>query len=73
MIRISSLFENTVQTTFSKVLKNNFVKNNFFIFLDRFDMLVLKNKLKIKKYIFNIFLNKKYFKPQPLVQSDTYV
>jgi len=52
MIRITSLFENTVQTTFSKVLKNNFVKNNFFIFLDRFDMLVLKNKLKIKKILF---------------------
>jgi hypothetical protein len=32
--------------------------NNFFIFLDHFDVLILK----IKKYYFNIFLNKKHFK-----------
>jgi hypothetical protein len=30
------------------------------MFLNYFDMLILKIK---KKYYFNIFLNKKYFKP----------
>jgi hypothetical protein len=36
-----------------------FVKNNVFLmFSDRFDVLILK----IKKYYFNAFLNKKYFK-----------
>ena len=43
-----------------------FVKNNVFLmFSDRFDMLILK----IKKYYFNILLNKKYFKSQLLLHS----
>jgi len=39
----------------------------FFMFLDHFDVLILKIILKkLKKYYFNIFLNKKYFKLQSL-------
>jgi len=36
------------------------LKINIFIYLNYFDVLILK----IKNYYFNIFLNKKYFKPQ---------
>jgi hypothetical protein len=37
------------------------------MFLDHFDVLILKIILKkLKKYYFNIFLNKKYFKLQSL-------
>jgi hypothetical protein len=49
--------------------------NNFFIFLDCFDILMLKNNfLKIKKFHFNVILNKNYFKLPPLsqFQIDTY-
>jgi hypothetical protein len=34
------------------------------MFLYRFQVLMLRIKLKIKKYYFNIFLNKNYFKKQ---------
>ena len=37
----------------------------FLIFLDNFDVLILKLIIFIKKILFNIFLNKKYFKKQP--------
>jgi squalene cyclase len=45
-------FGNAVKTPFYYILKK-------FIFLNRFNILILK----IKKYYFNIFINKKYFKP----------
>jgi len=32
------------------------------VFLDHFNVLILKKKFKNKKYYFNIFLNKKNFK-----------
>jgi hypothetical protein len=35
--------------------------NIFLVFLDNFDALILKNK---KKYYFDTFLSKKYFKKQ---------
>jgi hypothetical protein len=54
-----SLFGNVVQTAFLKKL-------NFFIFLDRFNMLILKIIfLNEKKYYFDVFLNKNHFEPQP--------
>jgi hypothetical protein len=34
----------------------------FLVFLDNFDALILKLIIFIKKILFNIFLNKKYFK-----------
>jgi len=37
----------------------------FLMFLDNFDVLILKLIIFIKKILFNIFLNKKYFKKQP--------
>ena len=37
----------------------------FLMFLDNFDALILKLIIFIKKILFNIFLNKKYFKKQP--------
>jgi hypothetical protein len=37
----------------------------FLVFLDNFDILILKLIIFIKKILFNIFLNKKYFKKQP--------
>ena len=35
--------------------------NIFFMFLNYFDVLILKIIFKNKKYYFNTFLNKKYF------------
>jgi hypothetical protein len=49
-----------------------FKKNYFFIFLNFFNMLMLKIFLKkYKKNYFNIFLNKKFFQLSPLLQSQT--
>jgi len=55
------MFGNEVQTAFHEIL-NMFWVNliYFFIFLDYFDMLMLK--IIFLKYYYNIFLNKKYFK-----------
>jgi hypothetical protein len=57
------------QRCFGKKIERFFLKLLFFIFLDRFDMLILKiNFKKYKKNYFNIFSNKKYFKKQLLSQ-----
>ena len=39
------------------------------MFSDHFNMLILK--IIFKKYYFNIFINKKYFKKQPEVHFKT--
>jgi len=41
------MFGNVMQTTFPKILKFVFVQNNFFIFSNRFD--VLMSKIIFKK------------------------
>jgi hypothetical protein len=41
------------------------------MFLNNFDVLILKIFFKNKKYYFNIFLIKKYFKKQQLPPSQT--
>jgi len=53
--------------------KFNFLfKIIFFMFLNSFDMLILKIIfLKIKKLYFNVFLSEKHFEPSPLPQSQT--
>ena len=43
------------------------------MFLDCFDLLISKIIFKkIKKYYFNIFINKKHFKSQPLSHFQTH-
>jgi len=46
---------------------NRILKNfDFFIFLNRFDVLISKNNfLKIKKLYFDVFLSEKHFKSSP--------
>jgi len=55
---------------FGKAAKQHFIKlfffKLFFIFFNRFDVLILKIILKNKKFYFNIFTSKKHFKKQPL-------
>jgi len=56
-------FGNMIETTFPQISKNKFAKIYFLkYFFDHFDILILKIIIKNKKYHFNIFLNKKYFK-----------
>jgi len=58
----------TLRTSFFKK-KNAFEKNNYFFFILNFFyilFIVLILKIKLKKYYFNIFLNKKYFKTYSL-------
>ena len=51
----------------SVFLKYDFFKKNLFIYLNHFNMLMLK----IKKNYFNIFLNIKKFKKQLISYSQT--
>jgi hypothetical protein len=50
-----------VQNVFHEILNFFDLNLNFFIFLDRFDVLMLKIIFKNKKKYFNIFLDKKTF------------
>jgi uncharacterized membrane protein len=57
---------------FGNMQKNFFLykKINFLYVLNRFNMLILKITFKkYKKYHFNIFQHKKYFKKQPKTHS----
>jgi len=47
-----------------KIFDFIYFKLIFFIILNCFDILMIKINKKNKKYYFNIFLNKKYFKKQ---------
>jgi len=50
---------------------NFLFKINFFVFSDRFDMLMSK-LIFLKKYYFNIFSSEKYFKSQSLPHSQKF-
>jgi len=54
-------------TRFLSKFKIKLLQINVLVFLDCFDLLILKiNFKKLKKYYYDIFLNKKYFKKQLL-------
>jgi len=59
------MFIFTIETTFSNILKNNYLKL-FFVFLNRFNILLLKKLKKIFWYI-----SKKKIKKQSLSQYQT--
>jgi hypothetical protein len=65
MPQIIKYVRNAIQIIFFKNLKFFYLKLNFFMFLYCFDMAMLKI-IFLKKYYFNIFLSKKYFKSQSL-------
>ena len=62
---IQNMFGNTMQTSFPQILNFIFAKKYFFYVFRSFWCADIKNNFYFKKY-FNIFLNKKYFKPQSL-------
>jgi hypothetical protein len=65
MPQIIKYVRNAIQIIFFKNLKFFYLKLNFFMFLYCFNVAMLKI-IFLKKYYFNIFLSKKYFKLQSL-------
>jgi len=59
-------FGKEIQPVFLKILIF-LLRIIFFMFSNRFDVLILKNK---KKHHFDVFLNAKHFEPQPQFQTD---